>query len=299
LHSWAKLVPQSLAGRVFALFAGTLIAFFGIGVGIYYYQQFTTGVDDALDSGQILSEVMMPTITDSVVIGDYDTVRRTLAKAIQRSSFASIGFIDRKGGVVRAERTAPFANYSPEWLRSLVRERLSDVNQVVAVGGRDYGVLRMRFAPEVIAGNIWKVTSSALAVGATMLLVGLLLIRVSLHRWLGGLDRIRDYDWRFNAGAADRETALRNAPIEIREAFDAFMRTGTELQVQRVTADATLNAVDDGVVTTDGEGRILYVNPAAEAVLHGSSGPLLQQDIGAVLPALFEDRGRDGRLEAW
>jgi hypothetical protein len=46
-----------------------------------------------------------------------------------------------------------------------------------------------------------------------------------------------------DAARDELEEALRNAPIEIRQAFDAFMRTGTELQAQRVTAAVTLNVM--------------------------------------------------------
>jgi PAS domain S-box-containing protein len=293
----ARLVPQSLTGRVFALYAATLIAFLGVAVGLFSYQQFTSELDDALESARILSEVATPTITDSVVIGDYDTVRRTLAKTIQRSPFSSASFIDRSGSVIRVDRAASSAAYAPAWLSDTVAERLTDINTVIAVGGRDYGVLRLRFAPSLIADRIWLVTGYALALAAVTLLAGLLIIRFSLRRWLGPLEGIRQFAWQGSAGRGDA-AAPSSVPIEIRETLDAFSRAGAELQVQRVTAAATLNAVADGVITTDSDGRILYANPAAERMFKGA-GALAGRDIAGVVAAAFGGRDARGGIAAW
>jgi len=104
-----------------------------------------------------------------VVIGDYDTVERTLHKAIRRSPFADARFIDLQGGVIAAVQTGASFERAPDWLTARVADRLHDINNNIVIGGRDYGVLRLRFAPQLIAGEIWTVTTLALWIAAAAL----------------------------------------------------------------------------------------------------------------------------------
>ena len=82
-------LPRSLFGRVFALYTVTLVAFVVAGLGLFYSYQFTVELEEAQLRGEALSTVIVPTVSDSVVIGDYDTIRRTLERAVYHSAFAS------------------------------------------------------------------------------------------------------------------------------------------------------------------------------------------------------------------
>jgi hypothetical protein len=55
----------------------------------------------------MLIEVTAQTIADSAVIGDYDTIRRTLEKSTLRSQFAAATFIDIGGGRLHSESRTP------------------------------------------------------------------------------------------------------------------------------------------------------------------------------------------------
>ena len=57
MRSLPNLVPQTLVGRVFALYAVSLALFVGVGLGFFYYYTFVVELEDAADSAQILSEV--------------------------------------------------------------------------------------------------------------------------------------------------------------------------------------------------------------------------------------------------
>lgn len=304
-HRLRRYLPQTLTGRVFGLFACTLALFLGLAVTLFYRYEFTSGIEDALGSAQILSEVVTPTVADSVVIGDYDTVRRTLAKAIQHSPFSRASFIDLAGAAVVVTRDTHETLWTPAWLLDSISQRLSEINSIITVGGRDYGVLRLRFAPEVIAGEIWRVTRLACALVVVTLVLGLVVIRWSLRIWMEPLENIRRFsDTGGLAGGADdvaaRALALRSAPLEIRETLDAFARREAEFQAQRITAAATLLAVGDGVITLDPHGIILYANPAAEALLPLPVGRLTGSQADVVLPAAFALQGAgDSLWQPW
>ena len=301
-----RLLPQSLVERVFALYSVGVLTFILAGLGTFYYYQFTDAIESAQESSAQLTEIIAPTITDSVIIGDYDTVQRTLQKVLFRSIYASADFIDLRGGMVHAESSSLGQVDAPAWLYLLVERRLFDVNRNISAGGRDYGVLRLKFSPAYIAREIWSVTKASLLIAALCFLFGIGLIRIPLRHWLGNLDRIRAFEWESETGAVDPKGLLgRDAPLEIRQTFEVLNRTATSLQLQRARADVTLGAIADGVITFDSQGKVVYANPVAIRLFELDAGSVLGRDMRTLLPEeivqVFDDlrRGgaRSGRLE--
>lgn len=83
---FSMLLPRSLAGRMFAAFSMTMLLFLGIGLALFYRYQFLQHIDETQDAAMTLIEVAAQNIEDSAVIGDYDTVQRTLGKMLNRKS---------------------------------------------------------------------------------------------------------------------------------------------------------------------------------------------------------------------
>ncbi|RRV06971.1 EAL domain-containing protein [Pseudomonas sp. v388] len=65
------------------------------------------------------------------------------------------------------------------------------------------------------------------------------------------------------------------------------------LQVERKRAQITLESIGDGVITTDVEGTIVYMNPAAEGLTHWKSGQASGLPLAALFNLLDEDDRRD------
>jgi len=285
----ARLLPRSLAGRVFALYSLALIGFVAAGLGLFYRYQFTLELENTQEHADSLMEVAMPTIADSAVIGDYDTIRRTLERAIHRSNFASAAFIDVNGGMVQAVSEQQPEVVPPRWLQELIAQRLYDANLPISVGGRDYGVLRLRFAADRIAGGLWRQARYALALALCSLVGGLVLIRVPLMHWLGDLEQIQSFEESMRSGTQQpRKLSADNAPIEFKQTFDVLNRAAASLQVQREQAAVTLGAIGDSVFTLDAEGRIVLANPAACDMLGQSAEALLGRPARELLPGLFD-----------
>jgi len=287
----AGLLPNSLVGRVFALYCVTLLAFVGGSLGLFYRFQFGVELEAAQTRAEALATVILPTISDSAVIGDDDTIARTLERALYHSSFESAAFIDLKGRQVRAARQDAPDVQAPAWLTRLVGERLYDTNLPVSVGGRDYGVLRLRFAPELIAGDLWRPARAALLLAALSLVGGLVLIRLPLVHWLGHLGRLRSLEQGLRSGEAGRRDALdASAPIEFRQTFEVLNQAAENLQAQREQAAVTLGAIGDAVLTLDAEGAVVLANPAAAALFDRPLPALLGQGVRTLLPGAFSDR---------
>ncbi|MGY0196977.1 sensor histidine kinase [Leptothrix sp. BB-4] len=239
-----RLLPRSLVGRVFALYSVTLLAFVAVGLALFYRYQLSVELEEAQLRADALSAVIKPAITDSAVIGDYDTIHRTLESAVHHPSFAQATFIDLVGGIVKATRNDAPEVAAPGWLLEPVRNRLYDTNLPISVGGRDYGVLRLSFAAERIAGGLWQQTRIALVLGMLALVGGLLLIRWPLVRWLGKLSRVHDFDQAMRSDGAPLPIPLaEDAPIEFRETFEVLGRAAASVRGQREQAAVSLEAL--------------------------------------------------------
>ena len=281
----ARGLPRSLVGRVFALYSVTLLVFVGAGLGLFYRFQFSAELEAAQTRAEALAMVIQPTLSDSAVIGDDDTISRTLERAIFHSSFASAAFIDLKGRQVRAVRSDPPVLKPPAWLTQRVQARLFDTNLPINVGGRDYGVLRLSFAPELIASDLWRPARAALLLGALALVGGLVLIRFPLVHWLGHLGRLRSLEEGLRTGAAARHDERDDdAPIEFRQTFAVLNQAAESLQAQREQAAVTLGAIGDAVLTLDAAGAVVLANPAAGALFGQPVAALLRRPAQRLLP---------------
>ncbi|WP_051509992.1 ATP-binding protein [Hylemonella gracilis] len=241
------LLPNSLVKRVFALYIGTLLLFFGSGLWLFYNYEFREEIQKIQQTATILMEATAQTITESAVIGDYDTIQRTLASNVFGSPFASAAFIDLGGGVVRSSN--PSVNteaYAPAWMRSRVAELLPDLNRPITVGGQDYGVLRLQFAVDTVVRELWLLLLTVLALIAASLLGGLLVIWYSLQRWLKSFQQF-DVDGELLAGSPQFEqiTArmVQAVPEEFRPTFDVMQRISRELHRELRQRELALTAL--------------------------------------------------------
>ena len=230
-RSLLRLLTQSLVGRVYALYSATLVFFVVLSLTLFYGHQFNSALEEAQQSALMLTEVAAQTITDSAVIGDYDTIQRTLDRLVSRSPFEAAAYIDREGATLRAGQTAPAPGFSPAWLKAQVLDRLSEVNQIIAAGGRDYGVLRLVFDADSITVALWRVVLTGLGLAVAALAGGLAVIWFPLHRWLGTLERALQIEARPAPERAPETGSLIEAlPLEFRPMVQALNRTATDLR---------------------------------------------------------------------
>ena len=245
-----RLLPQSLTARVYGLYCLALLLFVGGNLVLFYQYQYVESVEDVQDSATMLVEIAAQTVSDSAVIGDYDTIQRTLAKSILRSQFREAVFIDRAGGVVKSENASAIKQTAPEWLQLRVAQRLYDVNRTISVGGVDYGVLRLVFASNAVAASLWDMTLKALTLSMGSLLGGLALIWFPLRKWLGTLDRVHRFEENFQQRDNAADAALtEDVPLEFRPAFEVLKRTADSLRRELESREKALGSLRD-IVTT-------------------------------------------------
>ena len=279
-------LPQRLVARVLLLYSTALLLLVSLGFGLFASYTARTQLEDADLQVATLVSVMLPAVADAAVIGDYDTIKRQIERALDHPSLQDGAYIDVKGGRIEAHRQLPPARHAPDWLLQRVAQRLDDVNRPISVGGRDYGVLRLRFWSQRVAGEIWRDAQVALTLALLGLLVGVGLVWWPLRRWLGNLDRIRDFGQQLERRGELSAVHNDSAPLEFRQTFDVLNRAAASLQIERAQAAVTLAAMADGVVTTNREGQIVLVNPVLAGWLGHTPAALLGQPLAPLLPGL-------------
>lgn len=237
-----RVLPASLIGRVYALYSVVLLLFVGSSLVLFYQHQYHQTVEEAQDSAAMLIELAAQTVADSAVIGDYDTIKRTLDKSILRSQFESAVFIDLSGGVVKSQNPPLSGTRVPDWMIERVGRDLYEVNRNISIGGKDYGVLRLNFSVGAIAGSLWQLLRTAIMIALASLFGGMVLMWMPLKRWLGTLDRVRAFDNdRPQEGVGfDSPDEL---PLEFRPAFEVMQRTADSLRKELAAREQTLSAL--------------------------------------------------------
>ena len=239
----SRLLPETLVARVYLLYSATLLLFISTGLGLFYQAQTQLSIQDAQESSTMLVEVVAQVISESAVIGDYDTIHRTLDRAIARSQFESAAFIDMKGGVIRSTNPSQLQTTPPAWLHERIASQLYDANRNISVGGIDYGVLRLSFAVDSIAAAIWALVLTASGLAVAGFAGGLLLIWFPLKHWLSALDRIRLFEQHSAERGAVEVLSPTDVPLEFRPTFELLSRTAGSLRNELASREKALIAL--------------------------------------------------------
>lgn len=257
---------RSLSSRVFTLYGAILIAFVVIGLTSFIRLEIKHHVEAPQFSVVMLNDVTTQAVRDSAIIGDYDTIKKILESSVQGSLFSEATFIGFDGSKVSAKGRPLIAKKAPRWLLHWTGNQFSAVNRNIAVGGKDYGLLILRFNADAVAEQLWSVIALAVALGVTSLVVGLILIRVALARWLGGLDRLQEFAAALGEGKLDiAHLKLDSAPTEIVKIANMFNKTAALVREREATRRELKNqkyAIDQHSIVSicDLAGNITYAN---------------------------------------
>jgi signal transduction histidine kinase/ActR/RegA family two-component response regulator len=242
---FARYLPASLVSRVMVYYGFTLFLFLTVTVAALTAHEFEQEIDTSQQQAVMMIEVLGQTVADSAVIGDYDTIKRSLDKAIIRSEFTKAQFIDLDGGIVQSSVTPSQQRASPDFLKDWLAQQLFDVNKNIAVGGKDYGVLRLTFDVAEVAASLWEVVKTGVLIAVLSLLGGLLMVWLPLRQWLDTLQRSQELVGSpVNAASPeDQQKLIESAPLEFRETLRSLEKTANQLRSQLADREKTLHSL--------------------------------------------------------
>ena len=259
-----RILPRSIVVRVLTLYTVSWLLCIGGVIFVFFRHEFAQQVDGAHETALVMIEMTAQTVSDSAVIGDYDTIKRVLDTAVQETGVREIQFIDLSGGRLRSVAGRPLGNAllpAPWLVVDAIGVELQDLNRSITVGGTDYGVLRMRFDIERIAAELWTICVSAVLVGAICFLAGLLLIWVPLHAWLQRLGRSRLVGGALGASPVPEldPDLVTNAPAEFQQTLAALSMTAERLRGELAEREEALGSlrkiIAEMIPDTPGEAR--------------------------------------------
>ncbi|MCZ2497939.1 EAL domain-containing protein [Xylophilus sp. Kf1] len=281
-------LPRSLLNRVFLLCACiSTVLLFG-SIALFLRGELVRELDDANDVGVMVVEIVAQAVADAAVVNDLDAIKRTLDAAVNRTPFVTASYLEVTGIPIHSN-APPRSALSPAFVRDLVKERLPDVNRVIDVGGRDYGVLRLVFSADGVSDYLWAAFLRALMFGCLATAAGLAVMRILLARWLSNLGHLQLFVEQIQSGRLDAKASVStDAPDEIRKTLEQFnsvvARFVSTLQHEKKRAEVTLHSIADGVITLDPQYRVTYSNLAAQRILGLPAGALQGCTLDEVLP---------------
>ena len=286
--------PQSLASRIFWLYGLSILLAAVIGLGLLIRQEFVQHIADSEKSVKKMADLTLQSLSESALIGDFDTLQRMLRNMVPDSPLREAVYQGATGG--RLEASQKSVSGAPGWIVAAVNSQLPDVTRDVSMGGVKYGELTLRFDVNEIATELWNLALKVLGLAVLALVVGLRLMHYLLLRGLGNLDLLQAYEKEILAGSVDAKVVFSDdTPLEIRNTMEVINRTAGSLRVQfgeRIESlmDSLIqhkNAVDEAAIVCelDTEGRLTYANDSFVEVIGLGRDVLMNRrlvDIGTI-----------------
>ena len=265
-----RLAPQTLLGRIFLLLAACVALFTVAALAFTYTSHTEHAIEGAEDTLEVLADSVQPAVSDSAVIGDYDTIQRTLDRLALAPILASARFVDALGTVLEARNSMATESEVPALFIQQVERRVNRVSREITAGGKVYGRLELRYRSDNVAGEIWLITRAYLLFALILLVPMLYIARIQLKRMVANLAEAAEFATGLKA---HRGTTLHlpGAASELRSIQDALNDVSQELshQHQRLAdsearKSAILSAGLDSFITLDEAGLVVDFNRAAE-----------------------------------
>jgi len=286
--------PQSLASRISWLYGVSILLAATASLVLLTRQEFVRHIEDSQQSVKKMADLSVRQLSESAVIGDYDTIQRTLASLVPDSPLSQAVYLDVVGGRLQASRATLSA--APRWIVAAISAKLPDLSREIGFGGRKYGELTLRFDAEKIAADFWDLILKIVGFTVLALVFGLRLMYYLLGRWFRNLDRLAIYEKEVLSGAVNAQVPMTDdTPLEIRNTISVINRTAGSLRAQfgqRIESlmDSLIqhkNAMDEAAIVCelDTEGRLTYANNSFVEAIGLQREVLLQRrlvDIGAI-----------------
>ena len=288
---WSRL---SLVGRLM-LAAGVVLAFAGallLFVSINSQARFArTQMDEHLG---IEMDSLVGAIGDWAVVGDYASIEQLLRTRVGRPDIQYLGWMDDRGRVIEA-RDKEIQRNAPQWFISWVAVLSPGTTRTVTVGGRNYGQITIDMTAVPEQNRLWEtfLTQSAIVLLALGLDVACIL--VILRRGLKPIRALIDGANELARDAYEKPIPPHGSPeilnlvVAFNRMAEAIVSGRRELQDEAERLTVTLASIGDGVIATDVDARVEFMNPVAEGLTGWTAADARGRPIREVFPIINED----------
>lgn len=215
--------------------------------------------------------ILPATVADWIVVGDYSVLKQAMDRYVMQEDIVSITFRSSAGATVAShdEAQPPLV---PGWFIAWFDVANVSNSISVNIGGRVYGTLEVELSALVAADRAWIRLRRHLAILALAIFLDFVGIWLILRSGLAPLSALHDGTLRIKSGELGTRLVPAGDP-ELRGVMTTFNDMAATLEADRALLardrdylEVTLASIGDGVITTDAEGKVEFMNPAAEAL---------------------------------
>lgn len=228
-------------------------------------------------------------VADWIVVGDYSVLKQAMDRYVMQEDVISIAFRSPAGATVISQ-DKPQNQVAPGWFITWFDVPGITKSVAVTIGGREYGTLIVELSARVATERAWIRFRRYMAILALALVLDFLGIWLVLRTGLAPLRALHDGTLRLKAGELSTRLLPAGDP-ELRGVMTTFNDMAETLEADRALLardrdylEVTLASIGDGVITTDAEGAVEFMNPAAERM----TGWNKAQAVGVQLSDVFD-----------
>jgi len=241
--------------------------------------------------------VLPATLGDWIVVGDFSVLKQSMDRFAKQEGIVSVTY-RTSGGATIVSRDEVAKTVAPQWFSRWFGVEDAAGSVVVTIGERNYGTIEVSMTAQPAVDRAWTRSGRHLAILAFAITLDFLGIWLVLR---GGLRPLRDLargTRRLKAGDLSTRLVPSGSP-ELRGVIDTFNDMAATLESDRALLardkeylQVTLHSIGDGVITTDADGLIEFMNPAAEALTGWRAGDAESVLLSKVLQLVDTNTGR-------
>lgn len=237
-------------------------------------------------------------LAEPLILQDYPTIEQMLRKEVEAGDAQRVRLVTETLRLTAEDR--PASPVRPDWFARLLDIRPGLAGMPLVIGGRDYGRLEIVVTPTHVEERLWRLIGVGMLVGTGAALILALAMHYIMRANLAGLEAIRASGRRFAAGDGSARVELSaHAPPELvataealNTARDRIKAMIDELATEKERWRITLSSVGDGVVVTDADGDVRFMNAVAERLTGWPLADAAGIPIETVMPLIHEETRR-------
>lgn len=221
--------------------------------------------------------ILPATLADWIVVGDYAVLEQAMDRYVMQEDVVAIVFRSATGAMVDS-RDPPQKGIAPDWFSRWLNVPDLTRSQTIEVGGRAYGTLEVELSARVSIDRAWTRIQRQLTILVLAIVLDFVGIWLVLRKGLMPLRTLHNGTLRLKAGELSTRLTPAGDP-QLRGVMTTFNDMAETLESDRALLarekeylQVTLASIGDGVVTTDADGIVEFMNPTAETLTGWQAG---------------------------